>query len=370
MMELLLGGALAALALEAGARAVYRRRYSLSYRPRIYGDYRYGEFIERVAPPLSNRMRAGYRSRCVNVNRFSLRGPEPDDDGRRKRLVVIGESDIFGVKLDREASLWSVLLQQRLEETHGGRWEVLNGGHPGYNSLQHRLLWEELWETVRPDALLLRFGGNDISQAYAMGSRWRPGAPWPAKFLWAMNSVQTPLQRLLLQSCLYYMGPGKALFRRTFGDVVKTFREENWEGVRDEVVENHRALIDRAKGCGVPVAIVSDGSLEHCVRNDEDRRALDALNENWRAFAEGYGSYYNRFQDILRESATAWDVPYLDLRQAICSRGRPGELFYDGVHWNGAGQEIVARSFYDMIDSLDWWGRDGAPCRGGRDSSP
>lgn len=357
MIVPLIGGTLAALGgLEGTARLVYRNRYAIPYRPRIYGDYRYREFIEKAAAPLGSRMKTGYRSRCVTVNRFGLRGPEPEPDGSRRRVLVIGESDIFGVKLDREETLWSRQLQERLEAAHPGRWEVLNGGHPGYNTVQHRHLWESgLWDEVCPDLLLLRFGGNDLSQAYAMQDKWKPGAGWPVKFLWAMNSVQTPAQRILLHSCLYYMGPGKALFRRAFGDVVKPFREENWEPVRDQVLESHCAFIDLARRDGIPVAVLSDGSLEHCLRTDEDRMAMDALNENWRAFKEGYGPYYEMFQQTLRERCGEWGVPFLDLREAIASSGRPGTLFFDGVHWNPKGHDVVAGILETLVDGLGWW---------------
>lgn len=349
---LLLGAAL----LEGGARIVYRNRTSLPYRPRLFGDYRYDEFVEKVPGPLENRLRAGYRSPSVTLNRFGLRGPEPCADGKRRRLVVIGESDIFGVKLGREADLWSVRLQRRLDGRESG-WEVLNGGHPGYNSVQHRLLWEELWDRVRPDAIILRFGGNDLSQAYAMGRRWHPGAVWPTKFLWGMNSRQRPHQRLLLRSCLYYLGPGKALYRRPFGDVVKVFLEENWEGVCDQVLASHEALLGLARREGIPLAVVSDGSLEHCVRTDEDRKALDGLNENWRAFSEGYGPYYARFQELLKEKASPWGVPYLDLRESLVAKGSPGQFFFDGVHWNARGQAAVAAIFDETLTAWGWWDR-------------
>lgn len=360
MIASVIAGALAVGAgLEAGARAVYRNRYAIPYRPRIYGDYRYREFIEKTPAPLRSRMKPGYRSRCVNVNRFGLRGPEPGAERSRRRVLVIGESDIFGVKLDREEALWSCQLQELLEAAHPGRWEVLNGGHPGYNTSQHRQLWESgLWEEVRPDLLLLRFGGNDISQAYAMQEKWKPGAGWPIKFLWAMNSVQTPAQRVLLRSCLYYMGPGKELFRRAFGDVVKPFREENWEPVRDQVLDSHKAFVDQARRDGVPVAIISDGSLEHCLRTEDDRKAMNALNENWRAFKEGYGPYYEMFQQSLKEHCSLWDVPYLDLREAIASQALPGRLFFDGVHWNPEGQGVVAESLYRLVSGLGWWDLD------------
>lgn len=346
-------------ALEAGARAVYRKRFAIPYRPRIYGDYRYREFIEKVPAPLGSRMKPGYHSRCVSVNRFGLRGPEPDVEGSRKRILVIGESDIFGVKLGRQEALWNYRLQELLEEVHPGEWEVLNGGHPGYNTSQHRHLWESgLWDEVRPDVLLLRFGGNDISQAYAMQDKWKPGAGWPVKFLWAMNTVQTPAQRVLLRSCLYYMGSGKKLFRRAFGDVVKPFREENWEPVRDQVLNSHKAFIDLARRDGISVAVLSDGSLENCLRTEDDRKAMNALNENWRAFKEGYGPYYEMFQKSLVDHCSEWGVPYLDLREAMASQALPGCLFYDGVHWNPEGQRALGKILYGMVDGLGWWGVD------------
>lgn len=360
MILSIIGAAAACACLEAGTRALYKKHYSIPYKPRIYGDYRYKEFIEKAPSPLGNRMKPDYQSRCVNLNRFGLRGPQPREEGERKRVLVIGESEIFGVKLNRENLLWNYRLAEILEKHYPGKWEVLNGGHPGYNSVQHRHLWEsDLWSQARPDLVLLRFGGNDMSQAYAMAEKWKPGATWPIRFLWAMNTVQTPFQRIMLNSCVYYMGYGKKLFRRAFGDVVKTFLSENQEGVRNQVLESHRAFIDLAKEDGIPLAVLSDGSLEHCARTEEDRKALDALNENWRAFVEGYGDNYEQVQEEIREHCSSqWNIPWLDLQGAVASHPSPGSLFFDGVHWNAEGHQVVADSLFKIVEEQGWWSCD------------
>lgn len=360
MISSIIGGAAACAGLEAAMRTIYRKRYSIPYKPRIYGDYKYREFIEKAPLPLGNRMKPGYRSRCVNLNRFGLRGSEPGEKGERKRVLVIGESEIFGVKLNREDLLWNYRLADILEKKYPGKWEVLNGGHPGYNSAQHRYLWESgLWNHVKPDLVLLRFGGNDISQAYAMAEKWKPGATWPIRFLWAMNTVQTPFQRLMLKSCVYYMGYGKKLFRRAFGDVVKSFLPENREGVREQLFESYQVFLDLAKVDDIPLAVLSDGSLEHCARTEDDRKALDALNENWRAFAEGYGDCYEQVQEEIQEHCSSqWQVSWLDLQGAVASHPCPGSLFFDGVHWNEEGHKVVADSLFKIVEEQGWWSCD------------
>jgi hypothetical protein len=128
--------------------------------------------------------------------------------------------------------------------------------------------------------------------------------------------------------------------------------------VRDQVRESHRAFIDLAYWDGIPVAVLSYGSLENCIRPEDDRKAMNALNENWRAFKEGYGPYYEMFQGALADRCSEWGVPYLDLREGMASQPLPGRLFYDGVHWNPEGQRVLGDILYGMVDGLGWWDLD------------
>ena len=344
-----------AVASEGLARYAHRHSYGIPYRPRIYGDYRYKEFIEKTAAPLYNRMISCYHSTCVNINRYGLRGPEPDEIEARKRILLMGESDIFGVKLPDERSLWSVQLQEQLDKDYSDSWDVLNGGHPGYNSTQHLELWKsKLMREVFPDILLLRLGGNDLSQAYTMGKKWNPDFVWPVKFLWAMNSAQTPLQKKLLMSCLYYMCGGKELYVRAFGDVVKEFLQENKEAVLDQVIRNHISFIESARARGIKVALLAPANLEDSADNESSRKALDCLNENWRSFSEGYSPFFKETQIHIKKLCAEKDVPYLEMGHYISSKYQLGTLFYDGVHWNARGHRIVADFLHSALLEMNW----------------
>jgi len=347
-------GAMVTVTAEILSRYSYRHRYGIPYRPRIYGDYRYRDFVVKDDGPLDSRLLRGYRSRCVSINRWGLRGPEPLEG--RKKLVVIGESEIFGVKLSREDMVWRKVLQNSLDRSRPGRWEVINGGHPGYSSEQHRLLWDgELIESIRPDVVLLRFGGNDLSMAYAMGRRWNRESRWPIKFLWGMNSAQTPLQIAMMHSCLYYQGKGRDFYRRAFGDVLKTFPEEKRNEALAVVMDNHRKILKIAEASGAKVAVLSAAGLEQCLRDGEDKGPLDALNENWRAFSEGYGPTLDICQDLLRDDfCSDAGIPFLDLREHLSRREDLGTLYFDGVHWNDRGHAAVAEYMEKALEDLGW----------------
>lgn len=344
-----------ALASEGLARYAHRDLYGMPYVPRIYGDYRYREFIDQAPAPLHNVIKPGYKSKCVNTNRYGLRGPEPAEIGKRKRILLIGESDLFGVKLPNESSLWNVQLQEKLEKDRSGIWDVLNGGHPGYNSTQHLDLWKnKLMNEVSPDILLLRVGGNDLSQAYAMGTKWNLDFVWPLKFLWGMNSAHTPLQRALLMSCLYYMCKGKELYVRTFGDVVKEFFQENKDSVLERVLSNHVEFIESARAKGQKIAFLAPANLEYIVNDESDVKAMDYLNENWRSFSEGYSPFFQEAQIHIKNLCKERDVPYLEMGKYISSNYRPGNLFLDGVHWNGKGHGAVADFLRHSLLELNW----------------
>ncbi len=104
----------AGLVLELLSRIYYRLYYQLPFKPKIVGEYPFKEFTISESPPICFSFKKGFDSHNVNINRFGLLGPEPQADGSRKRILVIGESNIFGAKLLHEKDLWSIQLENML----------------------------------------------------------------------------------------------------------------------------------------------------------------------------------------------------------------------------------------------------------------
>ncbi|MEA3280166.1 MAG: hypothetical protein U9Q38_06170 [Thermodesulfobacteriota bacterium] len=231
--------------VEIVARLLYKRKFLVPFHPKVVGEYPYKEFVELKAPPLQFQFKKGFSSKMININRFGLRGPEPAEQGSKKRFFLAGESEIFGAKLLSDNHLWSTHLQQILTEKSSNKWEVLNGGIAGYNLTQYLEFWDKEIVKLKPEILLVRMGLNEISQAYSMGASWKPGAPWPIKLILDMRRKTPTWEKLTNHSCTYN------LMRNNPKESQDIFEPQDsgfqWDLCKKTVLENLETLIDKGK---------------------------------------------------------------------------------------------------------------------------
>ncbi len=341
--------------LEGVSRGVYRMKYGMPFRSRVIGEYPYRRFIEACDPPLYFRLKKGFRSPMVHINRFRCRGPEPAPDGEKKRLLLMGESNFFGVKLTREEHLWSVKLEAILQKRGYARWEVLNAGNPTYNTFQHRHLWERELHRVRPEILILSLGGNDFSQAWMMGSRWEPGTPWPWEFILALERKSPWWNRLGARFCLYFLWRRRMTARKSFPRWDQDFQ---WERCIAAIKENYRAVVRDAQKRGARVIASSYAFAYDLNPGPEEARKLDAIQSNWRSFIEGRGEYDFKFLEVMQnEICPELDIPYIDFTKAFHEHPKRFEMYLDLAHFNEKGMAFVAQTLFQEIEALGWWTR-------------
>ncbi len=130
------------------------------------------EYPPRLHQPDSTNvyvMRPGFRGKTsygipIRVNAVGARGPEvaiPKRDGTF-RILLLGDSSAFGSGV-REEDSFGTLLERALNERGDGlRYEVLNFGTSGYNTVQERNLLEMKGPRLEPDLVLVAFFSNDI----------------------------------------------------------------------------------------------------------------------------------------------------------------------------------------------------------------
>ena len=97
----------------------------------------------------------------VRTNAAALRGPEIRDDGSI-RILVAGDSCTWGWRVD-EAASYPAVLQSLLDARWGaGRFQVVNGGAPGYTSLHGLRFLEDRGLTLRPRIVIAGYLWNDM----------------------------------------------------------------------------------------------------------------------------------------------------------------------------------------------------------------
>ncbi|MCD6304833.1 MAG: SGNH/GDSL hydrolase family protein [Deltaproteobacteria bacterium] len=343
-----------AASLEGAARIYYGRRFRMPWRSRRIGEYPYHRFIEKAPPPLFFRFRKGFRSPQVNINRFGTRGPEPGPDRLKDRILLIGESVFFGAKLPREKDLWSRRLEARLRGAGYTGWEVLNAGVPGYNAVQYRTWWEGELKATRPKILLLEMGANDMTQAYVMGSRWKPGAPWPWEFIMRQERKSPWWNTFAAHSCAYFLWRRQKITeRRGFESQDGLFQYEECLRV---VKENGRAILDQARSMGIRVALISITSAYDPESLEKPAPQLDAIQGNWRENMSTSGRWLIRMTEKwLHEFRTEVNCPGIDLMKAFWDHPDRYQLFLDVLHWNRKGHEFGAEVIFNEIEKLGWW---------------
>jgi hypothetical protein len=120
------------------------------------------DIVYQVKPHLAGQ----WRERNLRTNRHGMRGPEVEraKPPRTYRVVGLGDSHMFGSGVHQQQT-YMTLLQQRLDRhaAPGRRFETLNFGAPGYNTVMEVATLEHRALAFAPDLVLMHFIGNDFN---------------------------------------------------------------------------------------------------------------------------------------------------------------------------------------------------------------
>ena len=97
----------------------------------------------------------------ITINQDGYRGRILDANQGTFRVLCLGDSNFFGYPLDDEHVLPRVLEQALSKLDSGRRFEVINGGVPGYTIAQGRRWYDERFGNQHFDVVLLSYLNND-----------------------------------------------------------------------------------------------------------------------------------------------------------------------------------------------------------------
>ncbi len=165
-------------------------------------------FAPSAIPGLIYENRPGfsgkYADQTVHINSLGLRGSESTEakPPGTYRILVLGDSFAFGhgvTDADSFPAQTENLLNSHALNTPDGRFEVLNAGVNGYNTLQESIWLQEKGFSLTPDLVILAFFHNDLGNPFEftqkngkLVSRYHAGAvpiPAPIKTFLRQNSV-------------------------------------------------------------------------------------------------------------------------------------------------------------------------------------
>jgi lysophospholipase L1-like esterase len=193
-------------ACEVGARVVFPAPPDPTRQPQIV--YRVDPEVRYVLWP---NQKGWVDDGFVTTNSRGFRGGETDipKPQGRLRIVVIGDSVVFGMGVN-DADTFSQQLEQRLRARHAEREiDVVNLGVPGYATRQEVALLERNLAILKPDIVLLGFYENDlpdtIDDKTVTGTRINVSTPADGQVLHMNSGPSSWMERQARRSRAVYI---------------------------------------------------------------------------------------------------------------------------------------------------------------------
>ncbi|GMV11436.1 MAG: hypothetical protein AMXMBFR55_31700 [Gemmatimonadota bacterium] len=299
------------------------------------------------------------------------------------RLFVMGESTTAGFPYPRNGTFSRLLRDALRDVLPGDSVEVINLGIAATNSVAMRDLAGEV-VAAHPDAVLVYAGHNEYYGVLGAASA-RGGALAPV-----LVRASLQLQRLRLGMAVRRVLAGSpdaaADSAPSFMEVLARDREvvldgDLFERGAAQYGANLGALLATFRRAGIPVFVASQASnvRDQAPFASPSNAAADTAYAGARAALAGGDSSAardgfarardldvvrfrapGRFTSIVREAAAQGGARYVPVEErfASASGGMPGrDLFLEHVHPNRDGVTLLARAFYEALDSTDFLGR-------------
>lgn len=257
------------------------------------------------------------------------------------RILVLGDSVVFGLGVRAEDAFPRAL--ERTLEQQQQPIQVLNGGVPGYGTLQEMKLFEETVGVLQPDVVLVTVSVfNDVEDNVKFA---RPQKRWES----APNVIYKPLLWLRQRSQLYMMMRQyrASISAETMMDIhaaqpsPKTTR--GLQLTEESLVSFAEAARQRGVAFGILLAPAQKQASPQVWQETLRGHGLDAA-------AYSHEQPNRRFSDFAREHR----LPLLDLLPLL--RQDAGRL-YENEHWTTAGHVRVAEAVADFLHASDIIGR-------------
>jgi lysophospholipase L1-like esterase len=295
---------------------------------------------------------ATVRGKSASINSHGYRGPEfdrPKPEGSF-RILAIGGSTVFDVSVSGDASTWTRRLEDGLRTRFPGRRiEVVNGGVPGYTTVEMLLKLSLVdLDVVEPDLVLAYVGLNDLQPSgapdfradYSLGH-----AELQRRFLGFESRPPGLLARsVLLHKIRKRLGLDREVVPETpRRDAPRPEAESVYRERLEEIAE-----VARARGAAV---VLMTHALRSGAGNPLSGEDFESA-RRWLPFltAEGIVRGMERYNAITKEVGEELGVPVVDVARELSLD--PSD-FADYCHWTDSGSAKAGAFLADWLpDSL------------------
>ncbi len=317
----------------------------------------------QVATKKSHGVRVAYR-----INSAGLRGPEPESPPARPRVVVVGGSAAFGLRVSEEATFQARLGRQLPQ------LEILNAGVVGYLSGQELSLSVHRLLALQPDLIVAVNGWNDVYDNYwwsvVSGDRGAPSAS-NSNFrilenrLAAYRRVQSDAGPALAQALQTIHRRSRILSILTgwtrgesASSSILPFDESWRSALVEQYVDNMTTLRDVARSRGARLLVVVQPEMAQVMGTalagylrQSGRRHLIPGDGYWIHFPD----LYREFRRQAVERLAAGGVAVVDASERLARVGGGGDgarFFVDPVHLSPIGHDKLAEALAPELVGL------------------
>lgn len=284
-----------------------------------------------------------HRSKYYNVNSLGLRGGEVEP--KRKNgfnIMLLGGSTVFGDWTKADDQTIPALLQARLQGRYPGRAvTVYNLGVVGYEFQREIDLAKRYWKRLKPDLVLFYHGGNNAFLAYSSGY-------FPVR---AFNKEDETILVKKIGSGVRLFEQLRMLRKRLYGEawerrsVTEDEKRENLGSFVRGYREDAAAIARFFREEGVPVLFVLQPVLATRAGRTVREEGIAQSSERQRS---DFADFYRSFWDALEASREADGLEIHNFMDAFDEY--EGELYFDPIHVNLAGNRIIADKLFGLIE--------------------
>ncbi len=282
----------------------------------------------------------------VRHNALGLRDPERplDKPSGTRRVVVLGDSSIYGHGIE-ESAIFVRLLEDALKaEVPGAAVEVINGGVPAYSSLQSLRQLRYVLGPMQPDVVVIANMWSDSMPTEQEDRTWLVGEGPLARLRERARVADTQLSRASAAWCAVkpsstFSYDDGALFKRVSQP---SSRPRNELPTRRVPPAEYRATLETMAGW----ARAHDAApLMVALGHPSDRV------EGLVGIGELHKANIDAFRGAMKAAAAAQKAPYVDAPAGYAAARANGDhdLFIDSIHPSEHGHRIVADALLAAI---------------------
>ena len=276
----------------------------------------------------------------IHVNNFGFRGPDifkekPDD---AYRIFVVGGSSTFGFgSTSDDTSIPGYLQEEFKKNKNFENVEIINAGMGHATSFHEKYLIENILNGFSPNMIIIYDGSNDVNYREVNPTLNNPVIDTekdPLKFS-SYQFYRTPF--IIWQNTFRHHDVTPSETSATLSLDIEKNTVNFWKQNIDEICNTH--IKDNIKTVFLVQPILGSGNK--ILSNDESEYKKNNLDKV--TLENKLMDDFSQELDDLKNSC------YLvgDLRNVFDGVKKP--LFYDNVHLNDLGNQIVAKKIYEKI---------------------